>query len=368
MTATDPGTTKKASAPPQTITLDGQTVAFQPGETLYQVADRNRRDVPTLCYDDRLQPFGACRLCVVEVEGVRNPVASCTTPCAPGMVVKTSSEKVDRHRKTLLEMVTSENREVTVDPLRGYASQELKNLVDRYQAQPGRFQGKKSGTSKTDDDNPFLLRDYEQCISCYRCVRVCAEQEGDFAISVMGRGFHTQIATEFDRKLKDGSCTFCGQCVQTCPTGALADKKALRAASLPGELVKTRTVCPYCGVGCAVDMLSKGDKIVGIQPAMDGPANEGALCIKGQFAFDFIQHKDRLKAPLVRKNGVLVETSWDEALDAAAAGFMAAAKAHGDNAVYAIASGRAPVEASYAVQKFIRAGYGTNRVDNCSRH
>jgi predicted molibdopterin-dependent oxidoreductase YjgC len=369
MTATDPGTRAKASPPANTVTLDGELVTFQPGESVYQVAQRHRREVPTLCYDPRLEAFGACRLCVVELEGVKNPVASCTTKCTPGMAVKTSSEKVDKHRKTLLEMVVSENREVDVDPLRGYASQELKTLADRYGARTGRFQGRKSGRSHAGDDNPFLLRDYEQCISCYRCVRVCAEQEGDYAISVMGRGFQTQITTEFDHKLKDSSCTFCGQCVQTCPTGALADKKALRAAPLPGRLEKTRTVCPYCGVGCAVDMLTKGDQIVGIQPAMDGAANEGALCIKGQFAFDFIQHKDRLRTPLVRdEHGRLVPASWEEALDRAAAGFVKAAREHGPNAVYAIASGRAPNEASYAVQKFIRAGFGTNRVDNCSRH
>jgi len=270
-------------------------------------------------------------------------------------------------------MVASENRQPDVDPLRGFASQELADLCTRFKVRPGRFRGESSGRSKVTgpgaDDNPFLLRDYEQCISCYRCVRVCAEQEGDYAISVMGRGFGTQITTEFDGALRDSSCTFCGQCVQTCPTGALGDKKAMRAESLPGALTKTRTVCPYCGVGCAVDMLSKGDQIVGIQPAMDGPANEGALCVKGQFAYDFIQHDERLRAPLVRNDrGELVETSWDEALDRAAAGFIEAQKKHGDHAVYAIASGRAPVEASYAVQKFIRAGYGTNSIDNCSRH
>src|SRR5262249_30470316 len=161
-------------------------------------ASRHRREVPTLCYDPRLEAFGACRLCVVEVEGVRNPVASCTTKCTPGMVVRTSSERVDKYRKTLLEMVASENRELDVSPLRGYASQELTVLLDRFGARSGRFQGKQSGKSKKDDDNPFLLRDYDLCISCYRCVRVCAEQEGDHAISVMNRGFHTQITTEFN--------------------------------------------------------------------------------------------------------------------------------------------------------------------------
>ncbi|HLQ38086.1 MAG TPA: 2Fe-2S iron-sulfur cluster-binding protein, partial [Planctomycetota bacterium] len=237
MTATQPGPTKVVAA--NTLTLDGQPVGFQPGETLYQVAQRQRREVPTLCYDPRLEAFGACRLCVVQVEGVKNPVASCTTKCTGAMVVKTSTEAIDKYRKTLLEMVVSENREVDVDPLRGYASQELTRLVDRYEARTGRFQGKHSGKSRVapghgQDDNPFILRDYDLCISCYRCVRVCAEQEGDHAISVMNRGFHTQITAEFGNQLKDSSCTFCGQCVQTCPTGALADNKALRATALPG--------------------------------------------------------------------------------------------------------------------------------------
>ncbi len=350
-----------------TMTLDGEDVSFGNGETIYEVAERYRKQIPTLCYDPRLEPFGGCRMCVVEVDGQRNPVASCTTKATPGMVVHTASDRVEKQRKTLLEMVVSENRQVDVDPLTGYASQELRELVDRYGARSGRFDGARSGTSK-EDDNPFLLRDYEQCISCYRCVRVCAEQEGDHAINVMSRGFDTQITTEFDGILKDSSCTFCGQCIQTCPTGALGDKKALRNADLPGEIEKTRSICPYCGVGCSVDLLTKGDDLVGIHPAMDGPANKGALCIKGQFAFDFVQHSDRLATPLVRgEDGDLHEATWDEALERAAAGFRRALEEHGSHAVYGIASGRAPTEAAYTMQKFIRAGFGTNQIDNCSR-
>ena len=286
-------------------------------------------------------------------------------------------------------------------PLRGYASGELASLRDRYAVcsegargtGPGRLTGAMSGTSKS-DDNPFILRDYELCISCYRCVRVCAEQEGDHAITVMNRGFHTQIATEFDGLLKDSACTFCGQCIQTCPTGALADKKALRASDTvvrgpvprvpsavesseaEGQAValgaapfaKTRTICPYCGVGCSVDILTQDEKIVGIHPAMDGPANLGALCVKGQFAYDFVQHPDRLKVPLVRgEDGELHETTWDDALDKAAEGFRKTHSVHGKHSVYGIASGRAPSEAAYLMQKFIRVGFGTNYIDNCSR-
>ena len=350
------------------MTLDGVEVSFTPGETIYEVASRGSGDIPTLCYDKRLDPFGGCRMCVVEVEGVRNPVASCTTPAAEGMEVRTSTETIDEHRKILLELVASENREVDVDPLRGYASQELAQLVDRYEARTGRFEGAHSGCSRGDDENPFILRDYDLCISCYRCVRVCAEQEGDHAINILNRGFETRISTEFDGSLKDSDCTFCGQCVQTCPTGALGDRKAMRYEGEPGDIEKTRTICPYCGVGCSVDIMTRDDRIVGVQPAMDGPANLGALCVKGQFAYDFVQHPDRLSTPLVRgEDGELHEATWDEALDRAAAGFQKALDDHGPESVYGVASGRAPNEAAYTMQKFIRAGFGTNQIDNCSR-
>ncbi len=353
--------------PLPTIDLDGQDVSFTPGETIYEVSKRHQSNIPTLCYDDRLEPFGGCRLCVVEVEGYRSPVASCTTVAIAGMQVRTATQSIEKHRKTLIELLTSENPDATIDPLSGAASQELVTLKTRYGATGERFVGKTSGTSHPDDKNPFIARDYDQCISCYRCVRVCAEQEGDYAISVMNRGFSTQITTEFGNKLDDSDCTFCGQCVQTCPTGALADRKALRAKALPEPIEATRSVCPYCGVGCSVDLLSKGEKLVGIRPARDGGANEGALCVKGQFAFDFVQHDDRLKYPMVRENGELRRASWDEALDRAAEGLAKAASEHGRHSIYAIASGRAPHESTYTLQKLIRASYGTNYIDNCSR-
>ncbi|MBW2465101.1 MAG: (2Fe-2S)-binding protein [Deltaproteobacteria bacterium] len=352
----------------RTLFLDGEEVSFSRGESIFQVAERHQKEIPTLCYDDRLDAFGACRLCIVELEGARNPVASCTTTAESGMRVTTKSGALEMHRRVLLELVTSENRTIDVDELSGYASQEMATLVDRYDARTGRFAGRTSGTSHPSDPNPFILRDYENCISCYRCVRVCAEQEGDYAISIMNRGFASQITTEFDGLLKDSACTFCGQCIQTCPTGALADIKALRAKDIDEPVEKTRSICIYCGVGCAVDIMSKGDKIVGIQPAMDGPANEGALCVKGQFAFDFVHHPDRLATPFVRNDhGQLVPATWDEALDKAAAGLLEAVNEHGRHSLYAIASGRAPNEGGFMMQKLVRAGLGTSYIDNCSR-
>jgi len=350
------------------ITLDDARVPVRRGETIYEVSERHQKEIPTLCYDPRLEALGACRLCIVEVEGSRNPVASCTTRAEPAMKVTTRSSRLEMHRGVLMEMVASENRDLDVDPLSGYASGEMAALLDRYEARSGRFAGAKSGTSRPDDDNPFILRDYENCISCYRCVRVCAEQEGDYAISIMNRGFETQITTEFEGLLKGSACTFCGQCIQTCPTGALADIKALAHKDAPGETKKTRTICTYCGVGCSIDVMTREDKIVGVLPAMDGPANQGALCVKGQFAFDFVSHPDRLSAPLVRgDDGELHETDWDTALDRAAAGFSSALEEHGRESVYGIASGRAPHEAAYMMQRFIRGGFGTNQIDNCSR-
>ncbi len=352
------------------LELDGEELKFRAGETLYEVAQRRNKDVPTLCYDPRLEAFGACRLCVVEVDGIRNPVASCTTKAQAGMVVRTKTEALEKHRKTLMELVVSENPEATIDPLRGMASQELGVLAERYGADGSRFQGKHSGSSRPDDPNPMIGRDYDHCISCYRCVRVCAEQEGDYAISIKNRGFGTQITVEFDGFLSDSACTFCGQCVQTCPTGALNDLRARKHEDTPGELEATRSICPYCGVGCSVDIMTKEDTVVAVRPAMDGPANEGALCVKGQFGWEWIQNPERLTKPLVRKGGKggeLVEATWEEALERAAQGFAQVRDTHGRHAVYAVASGRAPHESAYSVQKFIRAGFMSNLVDNCSR-
>ncbi len=358
----------RAEAGTARLVLDGESVSFTPGETIYEVAVRHGREIPTLCYDPRLEPFGGCRLCVVEVEGQRNPVASCTTRAEEGMVVRTRTDRLEAHRRVILELVASENRDLEVDPLSGHASQELRRLLERYGIRSGRFQGARSGADRTDDPNPFILRDYENCISCYRCVRVCAEQEGDHAIAVMNRGFETRITVEFEGDLKDSACTFCGQCVQTCPTGALADRKALAYRDVSGETERTRTICAYCGVGCSVDVLTRGERIVAVQPAMDGPANQGALCVKGQFAWDFVHHPDRLRTPLVRDgNGELRETDWEEALDRAARGFQEVVERYGRHAVYGVASGRAPIEAAYAMQKLMRAGWGIHHIDNCSR-
>lgn len=231
-----------ASPAAGTFMLDSQQVAFRPGESVLAAARRHGIDIPSLCYDDRLEAFGGCRLCAVTVKGINGFPASCTTQAQPDMEVETRTPELDDLRRTLLAMVVSENgsERLAVDPLRGLASQELQEAVAELKPDLDRFQGATSGCSRPDDANPFILRDYDLCISCYRCVRVCAEQEGDYAITVAGRGFGAHISVEFNGHLRDSNCTFCGQCVQTCPTGALADRKAMRFAQTEDPIESPR--------------------------------------------------------------------------------------------------------------------------------
>lgn len=353
---------------PPVITIDGVETPFTPGETVLQVSKRLESRVPHLCWDERLDPAGSCRLCIVEVEGRRLPAASCTLPAEEGMVVRTESEKIRRMQGTLVEMVLSENPAQVSPRNVDVGKTELQQLAEDFGVGRERFLGAVSNHSK-EDANPLLLRDYDHCIACYRCVRICAEVEADHAITMTGRGFAKEIATPFDRGLLESTCTLCGQCIYTCPTGALADKKMVGTSEITpvAERTKTRTICPYCGTGCSIDLHSNGKKILGTTPALDGPVNEGALCIKGQFGADFVNSDERLTTPLVRKDGELTPVSWDEAISYTAQKLSSIRAEYGPKAFYSIASGRAPGEGSYALQKFQRAVMNSNYIDNCSR-
>lgn len=336
------------------IRIDGREIDARPGETVFQAARRAGIFIPSLCWDGRLEPGGHCRLCVVRVAGRRLPVASCTTPAEPGLEVASDTEELRGLRKSLLEMVLSENPDVA-------PTGELAALAERLGVKRGRFAGQTSGATKA-DPNPFLARDYERCISCFRCTRICAEVEGDHAITAAGRGFETRIATAFDGSLAESPCTFCGQCIHTCPTGALSDRKRLAIGDTP-----TKTICTYCGTGCSLYLHAEQGRVVGVTPDLDGPANRGALCVKGQFGFDFLSHPGRLKTPLIREGEGFREASWEEALELTVRRLREIREKNGAKAFYAIASGRAPNEAAYLLQKFARTRMGTNQVDNCAR-
>ena len=337
--------------------IDGLDVDVRPGETVFDAARRAGILIPSLCWDGRLEPGGHCRLCVARIRGRRLPAATCATPAEDGMVVETDTEELRELRRGILELTLSENPGGDCPRCRAVGPCELHALAARLGVERGRFRGRTSGAARP-DPNPFIARDYDRCISCFRCTRICGEVEGDHAIVPAGRGFDTRIATPFDRGLGESPCTFCGQCVRTCPTGALTDKKWRGPAD-----ASVTTTCVYCGTGCSLNLHAKDGRVVGVTPDLDGPANRGALCVKGQFGFDFLHRPERLKTPLIREGGGFREASWDEALDLVARRF----RDHRGDAFYAIASGRAPNESAYLLQKFARTRMGTHQVDNCAR-
>jgi len=356
-----------------TFQLDGQAVPFRDGETVLQAARRAGHEIPSLCFDPRLEAMGACRVCAVKVNG--RIAASCTARAAPGLEVTVDAE-VRALRRTLVELAGSLLPGGECPRCRLDGRCEFHRVADGVGARPGRFAGAPGGARHA-DDNPFLGRDYSRCINCYRCVRICDEVQGDTALAVRGRGFDATIATWLDRGLEDSSCELCGQCIHTCPTGALTDRKlearlaeVERRSGSPvaaAEIGHTRSICPYCGTGCGVDLRTARGELLGVGPVADAPASEGALCVKGQWGTDFVSSPDRLRAPLVREGDRFREASWDEAIGIVAERLLENRRRHGPDAFAAWASARTTSEANYLLMKIARGLVGTNNVDNCQR-
>jgi formate dehydrogenase alpha subunit len=348
------------------IKIDGTAVEAQDGATVLEASRQTGAEIPTLCYDPRLTPGGSCRLCLVEVEGRAQPVAACAFPIAEGMSVTTAGERLDSFRRNLLELVLSEIPEGECRRCAEIGPCELHDLAERYGASPARFRGATSG-ARVDDGNAFILRDYDACIYCYRCTRICSEVEQAHAIVPGGHGFATRITTMLERGLEDTDCTFCGQCINTCPTGALADLPRAGKALATEITDSVKTVCPYCGTGCTLQLDVAGDQIVGARPDFDSPVSSGALCIKGQFGWEFVHSPDRLTTPLIRWGGELEPATWDEAYDHVVDRLSMIKAEHGPDSMVFWSSARATNEANYLFQKFARADIGTNNVDNCAR-
>ncbi len=348
------------------LLVNGFATAFAEGETILDIARRAGADIPTLCYDPRLEPGGLCRLCMVEIDGRPGFVPACAFPATDGAYIRTETSALADYRRRLLELTLSEIPAGECRHCAEIAPCELHALAARYGASPGRFAGATSG-ARADDGNPFILRDYDRCIYCYRCTRVCNEVEQAHAIAPGGRGFATRITTLFDRGLMDTPCTFCGQCVNTCPTGALADLQRVGRARAGDITASVKTVCPFCGTGCTLHLDVVGERIVGVRPDFASPVSHGSLCVKGQFGWEFVHSEDRLKTPLVRHHGQLRPASWDEALDVVARRLADVKREDGPDAIVLWSSARATSEANYLFQKLARAVIGTNNVDNCAR-
>jgi len=349
----------------EAVLIDGERVDFVGGESVLEAARRVGIAIPTLCYDPRLRPSASCRLCVVKIKGRRLPVAACAQIVEPGMEVTTRDPDLIRWRQTIVALLLSENPSGQCPQCLELGPCELHLVAKELGVGEGNFSGARSGASLA-DANPFILRDYERCIYCYRCTRVCAEVEQAHAIVPAARGFHTRIAAAFDGALLDSPCTFCGQCIQTCPTGALRDKKMLGKARVE-EVTKVRSVCPFCGTGCGINLHVARGKVIGVTPDWTAPVNQGSLCVKGQFGLDFVHSPDRLTAPLIRRNGKLTEASWDEAYDLIARKFAEIKQESGPGAFVFWSSSRGTSESNYLMQKFARVVIGTNNIDNCAR-
>jgi formate dehydrogenase major subunit len=347
------------------VTINGKACKAEAGQTVLQVAGDNGINIPTLCHLPELTPCGACRVCLVEVEGMQNLVAACSHPAAEGMKILTHSERVLNARRFVVELLLSDH------PLDCMTCEKagdcaLQNLAYDLGLTGSRMEGERHHYP-IDDSNPFIVRDYNKCILCRRCIRACDEITGIVALAQSNRGFDTKVATDFDGTLQDSNCVFCGQCVQVCPVGALTAKKG-KGLARSWETKKVRTTCPYCGVGCQLNLHVKGEQIVKITGVEDGMPNQGRTCVKGRFGYDFIYSKDRLTTPLIRQeNGEFKEASWDEALDLVASKFKEIIKESGPDAVAGISCARSINEDSYNMQKLFRAVFQTNNIDHCAR-
>ncbi|HSA58832.1 MAG TPA: formate dehydrogenase subunit alpha [bacterium] len=339
------------------LTINGQSCEVPEGTTLLAAASRLGITIPTLCDDPRLEPSGACRLCVVEIASAARPVTACNTVAADGMTVTTHSPDLERDRRTLLKLLAEH---YPAGPLEAFPQKPFHRLLAQYGVQA-------SGpphAPRGDDSHPYLHADMSQCITCFRCVRICEEVQGQFVWKAWERGDATTIVPDSGTNLLESSCVACGACVDTCPTGALEDQGILKKG-VPERW--TRTTCPYCGVGCEMELGTIGPEVVTARPVLDAPVNKGHLCVKGRYAHEFVHAEDRITSPMIRDNGDWRPATWDEALSFAAARLQRIRKAHGPDAIGVLGSARATNEENYVAQKFARAVLGTNNVDCCAR-
>lgn len=347
------------------ITIDGREVTANPEQTILEAARENGIFIPTLCQYADTTNVGACRVCVVEVEKARSLVAACCMPVSTGMIVRTDTKAVrDAQRMNIELLWASGDHNCLVCEKNGNC--ELQDLVYWLGIEKPRFPIEPPGY-EIEKTNSMIVRDLNKCVLCGRCVRACNEIQVNEVLDFSLRGSRAKVGPAFDTDYIASECYFCGECVDACPVGAITSAQA-RFGGRPWELEKVRTTCSYCGVGCQLDLNINKGKIVKVTGNRDyGPPNRGSLCVKGRFAMDFVQHPDRLQRPLIRKNGKLIEATWEEAYDLIAGNFSAIKKEYGPDSIAGLASARCTNEENYLFQKFMRAVIGTNNVDHCAR-
>ena len=354
----------------KTAFINNQPFEINEGETILSFIRRHEGSdrVPTLCDSPNLDPFGSCRVCSVDVAlkegGDSKTMASCHTPVAAGQYIYPDSKGIKDLRKNIIELVLTDHPlDCLTCEVNGNC--ELQTVAAQVGIREVRYPAGENHLDRQKDlSHPYMTSDLSKCINCYRCVRACDEVQGEFVLNMSGRGFDTKIIKGFDESFMESSCVSCGACSQACPTSAISDvfqSKAIAATE------KTRTVCTYCGVGCNLEVSTNNGEILSIQAPYEAEANGGHTCLKGRYAFKFYDHPDRLRSPMIKKNGEFEEVSWDEAYEYIASELTRIKSEKGPDAIAGISSARTPNEENYLMQKFIRAVIGTNNIDCCAR-
>jgi formate dehydrogenase major subunit len=340
--------------------FNGTAHEFKEGVSILDAARRLGIEIPTLCHDERLKPCGACRMCLVEVKGSSQLLASCMNKLKDGMEIETHSAKTEEARRMDLRMLA---RSYPREEFLKYAEKPFHRLAKKYGLDENDF-GLEAGGRLTDDSHAYIKVDMARCIDCFACVRICEEVQGQFVWQTSGRGRATQIIWDKGAHFSESSCVSCGACVDACPSGALEDKTVLQNG-FPETW--TKTVCPYCGTGCEMEVGVREDKIVQIKPTLASPVNHGHLCVKGRYAYKFVDANDRVTEPMIRRNGEWTEVSWAEAIDFAVGQMKRIGAQYGNEAIAVLGSARATNEENYVTQKFVRVCLETNNVDCCAR-
>lgn len=348
-------------------TIDGREVLVAEGTTILEAAQKAGITIPTLCYHPQLRPLGYCRLCLVEVEGAAKPVTACNTPVAEGMVVRTSTPEIEAWRKSIIDLLLSQHPAdcLTCDKA---GRCDLQDCAYGLGVAKGSWEAERTPLPVL-RDNPFIVRDYNKCIVCGRCVRVCQEVQANGVLELKERGVEARVGPVAEG-LEESGCVFCGNCVQVCPVGALTEKDR-EGRGREWEFTPVRSICSYCGVGCNLTLYVKDGRIVKVKGYENPEVNNGWLCVKGRFGHDYVHSPDRLTRPLIREgergSGAFREATWEEALELVARRLKEIKDRYGPQAVGFLCSAKCTNEENYLLQKLARGALGTNNVDHCAR-
>ena len=355
--------------------INNQAHEFIEGETVLQFVRRieGEESIPTICHAKNLKDFGSCRLCSVDIarekDGDKKAVASCHTPVTSGLFIYPNTQRIQKLRKNIMELVLSQYPEEHLQEAEGDLPTEFQKTIRSFGVIHGRYQKKTISEviqreMKEDFSHPYIHSDFEQCINCYRCVRACDEVQGQFVLSMMGRGITNHVIKGADVEFALSDCVSCGACVQACPTGALSDKFDSKIQKSDRVV---QTICTYCGVGCNLNVKVRDGAVVGIEAPIEAEVNRGHTCVKGRYAWQFYNHPERLNSPLIRRNGKLEKATWEEAYQRIAEKLTSIKREFGADAIAGISSSRCTNEENYLMQKFFRIVLGTNNIDGCAR-